>query len=117
MQQTPNLQTLHKIRVNPLQKKNTSILDHLKNFEFSAGLLPDFAVGEANCVLYLSLQYFRLYPEYIFTRFRDLRDASWKLRVLLVLVDVQNPNANLLEISKLCLSNKMTLVRHSLVGS
>ncbi|KAJ3336170.1 ssDNA endonuclease and repair protein rad10, partial [Kappamyces sp. JEL0680] len=87
----------HAIQVNPNQKgschrvtKGNPLLEFLKGkvpWEYQADLKPDYVVGQSNCVLFLSLKYHRLHPEYIGTRLRDIHGA-FVGRFLLVLVDV-----------------------------
>jgi DNA excision repair protein ERCC-1 len=81
---------VHKIQINPKQKGNP-LIEHFKGnvaWEFNPNLVPDYLVGESSCCLFLSLKYHRLHPEYIRVRMRDLQGTIYKLKVLLLMVDV-----------------------------
>lgn len=75
------------ILVNSCQRGNP-ILQHIKSvaWEF-ADIVPDYQVGLSSGVLFLSLRYFRLHPEYIHMRIQKLAHM-YTLRILLVLCDV-----------------------------
>lgn len=66
-------------------------------------------MGRTCCALYLSLRWHALHPNYIYTRVNLLGD-NYDLRVLLVLVDHVEPRASLIELSKLCIRSKLTLM-------
>lgn len=97
------------LKVNINQKGNP-ILSMIKQQPWEYGTLSaDYQVGQSNCILFLSLKYHRLHPEYIFTRFRDIKDA-FLVRILLVLVDVDSNQQSLRELSKLALDHGITVV-------
>jgi DNA excision repair protein ERCC-1 len=50
-------------------------------------ILPDYEVGQTSCVVFLSLKYHRLKPEYIFERIKSIK-YQYILRVILCIVDV-----------------------------
>lgn len=77
--------------------------------ESRAGLPADFVCGPTTCVLYLSLQYHKLHPSYIYKRISDL-GKQFRLRILLVLVDVADHRGALHELSRLALLQQMTLL-------
>lgn len=56
-----------------------------------------------------SLKYHRLYPEYIYTRIRNLQ-GRYNLRILLTMVDIPNHEDSLRELSKTSLVNNVTLI-------
>lgn len=80
------------ILVNPKQRGNP-ILKSITNipWEFDEAIIPDYIVGTTNCVLYLSLRYHQLNPDYIHTRLK-LLGKRFELRVLLVQVDTKVGN-------------------------
>jgi DNA excision repair protein ERCC-1 len=53
-----------------------------------ADIVPDYMVGATACVLYLSLRYHLLHPDYIFFRIRELQPAMYRLRIVLCHVDM-----------------------------
>lgn len=77
------------ILVNPKQRGNP-ILKSITNipWEFDESIIPDYVVGTTNCVLYLSLRYHQLNPDYIHNRLK-LLGKRFELRVLLVQVDTK----------------------------
>lgn len=52
-----------------------------------AEIAPDYQVGATTCVLYLSLRYHRLHPEYIHGRIEKIQ-GLYGLRILLLYCDV-----------------------------
>ena len=72
-------------------------------------IIPDYILGVTTCALFLSLKYHRLHPEYIYTRIKQLQ-GKYNLRVVLVMVDIDNHEDSLKELSKTSLINNVTLV-------
>lgn len=103
------LTNLNAIIVRPTQKGN-KVLSYIKNTVWEYGdVVADYVVGRSNAVLYLSLQYHAMYPEYIYARIRDLGRA-YTLRVLLLLVDVPEGQHSINELSKIAVVNELTLM-------
>jgi DNA excision repair protein ERCC-1 len=69
----------------------------------------DYVLGATTCALFLSLKYHRLHPEYIYNRIRDLR-GQYNLRVLLTMVDIENHEESLRELSKTSIINNVTIM-------
>lgn len=69
----------------------------------------DYVVGATTCALFLSLKYHRLHPEYIYNRIRDLK-GQYTLRILLTMVDIENHEDPLKELSKTSLVNNVTVM-------
>ncbi|KAF7315588.1 DNA excision repair protein ERCC-1 [Mycena indigotica] len=87
------------IIVNPLQRTNP-VLDAIRNVNKEFGdVVCDFQVGKTTGVLFLSLKYHRLHPEYIHTRIEKLR-SSYTLRILLVVSDVTEHREAIKELTK-----------------
>ncbi|KXN71965.1 excision repair cross-complementing rodent repair deficiency complementation group 1, partial [Conidiobolus coronatus NRRL 28638] len=72
-------------------------------------IVPDYVVGKTTCVLYLSLKYHKLYPDYIFQRVQKLR-SNYQLRIILCRVDIPDPDRYLLELTKLTMNANLTLL-------
>ncbi|KAF8968659.1 Excision repair cross-complementation group 1, partial [Haplosporangium bisporale] len=69
-------------------QRGNPLLQFIRNVPYEYGdIVPDYAVGFTSCILFLSIRYHRLHPEYIFSRIADL-GKSYVLRVILILVDV-----------------------------
>ncbi|KAI8895641.1 restriction endonuclease type II-like protein [Globomyces pollinis-pini] len=96
------------IIVNTNQKGNP-LLEHIKNirYEFKE-IKPDYQVGTSTGILFLSLKYHKLHPEYIYTRFRTVKPQISHL-ILLVLIDTQNVQQTIRELTNSCIRNKITL--------
>ena len=108
-QALPARSTPSAILVSSRQKGNP-ILNSVRAlpWEFS-DILADYVLGATTCALFLSLKYHRLHPEYIYSRIRALA-GKYNLRVLLTMVDIQNHEESLKELSKTSLINNLTLV-------
>ena len=66
-------------------------------------------MGATTCVLFLSLRYHRLHPEYIYHRIQTL-GKRYTLRILLVLVDIENHSDALRELTKTSVVNNYTVI-------
>jgi DNA excision repair protein ERCC-1 len=81
---------------------------HAHAWEYS-DIPADFVLGATTCALFLSLKYHRLHPEYIYNRIRGLQ-GKYNLRLLLVMVDIENHEESLKELSKTSLINNVTII-------
>ncbi|GIY80892.1 hypothetical protein CDAR_70492 [Caerostris darwini] len=95
--------------VNPRQRGNP-LLKHIRNvpWEFSE-IEPDYLMSKSTCALFLSLRYHNLFPNYIHDRLKAL-GKSYNLRVLLVQVDVAEPNPPLKDLSVISILADCTLM-------
>lgn len=97
------------ILVSPRQKGNP-VLSCIKSTTWEYSDIPaDYGLGLTTCALFLSLKYHRLYPEYIYTRIRNLQ-GRYSLRILLTMVDIANHEDPLRELAKTSLVNNVTLI-------
>ena len=97
------------IIVSTRQKGNPS-LNYIRSLPWEYGDIPaDYVIGATTCALFLSLKYHRLHPEYIYTRIKVL-GHKYNLRLLLTMVDIQNHEESLKELSKTSLINNLTLI-------
>jgi DNA excision repair protein ERCC-1 len=97
------------ILVSPRQKGNP-ILNNVRAVAWEYSDIPaDYVVGATTCALFLSLKYHRLHPEYIYNRIRDLK-GQYNLRILLTMVDIENHEEPLKELSKTSLVNNVTVM-------
>ncbi|TFL03526.1 restriction endonuclease type II-like protein [Pterulicium gracile] len=97
------------IVINPTQRGNP-ILDLIRNVGKEYGDIPaDYQVGRTTGVLFLSLKYHRLHPEYILARIEKLGNA-YNLRVLLLQCDVTEHKDPIRELTKVCLINNLTIL-------
>ncbi|KAF7187427.1 Mating-type switching protein swi10 [Pseudocercospora fuligena] len=97
------------IIVSPRQKGNP-VLDKIKSMPWEYGDIPaDYVLGVTTCALFLSLKYHRLHPEYIYTRIKNLQH-KYALRIVLCMVDIQNHEESLKELSKTSVINNVTII-------
>ncbi|KAJ5144069.1 DNA repair protein rad10 [Penicillium bovifimosum] len=92
------------------RQKGNPILSHIKLLPWEYADIPaDYVVGATTCAMFLSLKYHRLHPEYIYSRVKQLA-GKYNLRLVLVMVDIQNHEDSLRELSKTSIINNLTLV-------
>lgn len=68
---------------NPILKSITNV-----PWEFDDSIIPDYVVGKTAGILFLSLRYHSLNPDYIHNRLKEL-GKRFELRILLVQVDTK----------------------------
>ena len=108
-QALPSRSAPSSILVSTRQKGNPS-LNYIKSLPWEYSDIPaDYVLGATTCALFLSLKYHRLHPEYIYSRIRAL-GHKYNLRVLLTMVDIQNHEESLKELSKTSMINNLTLI-------
>ncbi len=98
-----------KLLVNYCQKGNP-VLKHLKlvRWQFQK-ILPDYIFGPTSCALFLSLRYHLLHENYLNRRVSEIK-GTFKLRVLLLLIDMEDSNIPVAEITQYALNNDLTLI-------
>lgn len=98
------------VQVHPNQKGNPILkaITHIP-WEFNSSIVPDYVVGRTACVLFLSIRYHNLKPDYIHERLKQL-GKSYELRVLLVHVDIKESHNALKHLTRLCLLADLTLM-------
>ncbi|KAK6337430.1 ssDNA endonuclease and repair protein rad10 [Orbilia blumenaviensis] len=97
------------IIVNTRQKGNP-LLPYIKNTPWEYGdISPDYLPNSRTAMLFLSLKYHRLHPEYIYIRIKALGQA-YTLRVLLVLVDTDQHSDPLKELTKTGIVHNLTVM-------
>ena len=108
-QALPQRQGPSAILVSTRQKGNP-ILGYVKSLPWEYSDIPcDYVLGTTTCALFLSLKYHRLHPEYIYSRLRQL-GKLYNLRILLTMVDIDNHEEALKELSKTSMINNLTLI-------
>lgn len=99
----------HVLYVSTKQRGN-GILKHIRNVPMAfSNMVPDYIMNTSRCALFLSCKYHNLYPNYIHRRIAEIK-TDFVLRVLLVLVDVEDNASTLLFLNKLAVINNMTLI-------
>jgi DNA excision repair protein ERCC-1 len=99
----------HVLYVSTKQRGN-GVLKFLRNVPFAySKMIPDYIMSGQRCALFLSMKYHALYPEYIHRRVAELK-TDFTLRILLVLVDVED-NANiLLFLNRFAVLHNLTMI-------
>jgi len=102
--------SVHAVLVNKRQRANP-VLKHISNipWKIAPDLVPDFEFGSGACGLFISLRYFLLHPEYLFGRVQELKRTS-HLRVILCLVDLEDNETPILEVTKIAMFHSCTLI-------
>ncbi|GAB6026229.1 Excision repair cross-complementation group 1 [Chamberlinius hualienensis] len=99
----------NRIIVNPRQRGNP-VLKGICNVAWEFGeIIPDYVMGRTTCALFLSVRYHSLNPKYIEERVKQL-GHNYELRVLLVHVDVPDPQHALNQLMKLCMLTNLTMI-------
>ncbi|XP_065715546.2 DNA excision repair protein ERCC-1 [Patagioenas fasciata] len=97
------------IVVSPRQRGNP-VLRFIRNVPWEFGDIgPDYVLGQSSCALFLSLRYHHLHPQYVHERLRQL-GRSYALQLLLLQVDVGDPQQALKELGKVCILTDCTLL-------
>jgi len=78
--------------------------------EFAEGLVPDYLAGPEIVVLFISLRFHRLHPEYLKRRIEATKKARRRSRVLLCRVDVEHPEEQLESVTLQAFEAKLSLV-------
>ncbi|XP_017150033.1 DNA excision repair protein ERCC-1 [Drosophila miranda] len=100
----------HSVLVHSKQRGNP-ILKSIQNvpLEFRDDIVPDYVVGRTSCILFLSLKYHNLNPDYICQRLKAL-GKMYELRVLLVQVDTPEPHNALKSLTRISLLADLTMM-------
>jgi DNA excision repair protein ERCC-1 len=99
----------HLLYVSTKQRGN-HVLDYIKNVPFAySPMVPDYILSSTRCALFLSCKYHARFPQYINRRISELK-TDFSLRILLVLVDVEDAASTLLSLNTLAVTNNMTLL-------
>jgi DNA excision repair protein ERCC-1 len=99
----------HVLYVSNKQRGNP-ILSYIRNVPWSySTMVPDYIFNSTACALYISLKYHILYRTYIHTRVSELK-TDFTVRILLVLVDVDDNEKVLLELNTFAVKHNLTLI-------
>lgn len=114
------VQTLSAIKVAPSQKGNPLLSSpqmKLMSWSYSSEILSDYYISATAQILFLSLKYHRLRPEYVWRRIEKLKgsatgrsSADSTLRVLLVVVDIDAPQEALRHLLGVCVKHDLSMV-------
>jgi DNA excision repair protein ERCC-1 len=98
------------LTISKRQEKNPLIpLLSVAEIEWSETTVADYSIGRDVAVLFLTLKYHRLHPEYLTNRIRDFR-GGFPVRLLLFLVNDENPDQVISRLTALSIANSMNLI-------
>ncbi|KAK9333837.1 restriction endonuclease type II-like protein [Lipomyces starkeyi] len=101
--------SLGSIVVSPRQKGNP-VLNYIRNVPWEYGdIVPDYLVDPTIAVLFLSLKYHRLHPEYIYNRITKMA-KNFRVRILLTVVDIENHEESIKELTKTGVVNNLVVI-------
>lgn len=92
------------------RQKGNPVISRIRGVPYEYGeTTADFVTGATSCVLFLSLEYHKIHLEYIYTRMKKV-GRDFDLRILLVLVDIENHDEYLRNLTRVCMHNDFTMV-------
>ncbi|VDP02293.1 unnamed protein product [Soboliphyme baturini] len=95
--------------VNSRQKGNP-VLRYVRNVAWEYGETPaDYVMGKSCCGLFLSLKFHKLHPSYIHERMKEV-GRKYAVQMLLVQVDLKEPQHILRELNSVCFLASWTLI-------
>ncbi|KAE9549551.1 hypothetical protein FO519_007231 [Halicephalobus sp. NKZ332] len=90
------------ILINKQRQQGNPMLKFIRNVPYEMTVIkPDFVCGSSCCVLYLALKYHKQHQNYIETRFQD--GSGYETKILLILVNIDEPTALLKDMNLYCL--------------
>lgn len=99
----------HVLYVSTKQKGN-GVLNYIRNVPITYTTMePDYILSTTRCALFLSMKYHNLFPNYIHKRIAGLK-TDFTLRLLLVLVDIDDCSNILVVLNKLAVVHNFTLL-------
>ncbi|KAL6775946.1 RAD10 [Auxenochlorella protothecoides x Auxenochlorella symbiontica] len=112
----PQLNEAQLLALNPnavlvsKRQEGNPVLRHMRNVRWQFGdIVPDYLAGPNTAILFLSLRFHLLKPEYIYGRMKALQRA-YRLRVLLCHVDTEDAVGPLGEVTKAAIGLECTLI-------
>ncbi|KAM0683091.1 Excision repair cross-complementation group 1 [Mitosporidium daphniae] len=94
-----------------VNQKGNPILKYLVNIPYTfSDISSDYTIGDKSCILYLSLKFHALYPDYIHSRFKENGGLNFTSRYLLCCVDVDDPKFSIVELTEFCVVQDWTII-------
>lgn len=123
IRQNQQVQSHSAIQVANSQKGNPLLSQSLmktQSWQYNGLILSDYYINPLIQILFLSLKYHKLHPEYIWTRLKRLNKGSTvvgdvskndrALRILLVVVDIDSHQESLRKLADICIKHDLSLV-------
>uniref|UniRef100_A0AC34PYT3 ERCC1-like central domain-containing protein n=1 Tax=Panagrolaimus sp. JU765 TaxID=591449 RepID=A0AC34PYT3_9BILA len=97
------------IKINKFRQEGNPLIKFIRNiaYEYTA-IKPDYECGGSCGILFLALKYHKQHQNYIGTRFADCN--GYEMKILLVLVNVDEPTALLRDLNMHCLKTGWILI-------
>ncbi|KAK6460909.1 restriction endonuclease type II-like protein [Scheffersomyces coipomensis] len=116
-----NIAKTAKVLVHPSQKGNPLLSESLLKsigYEFNKDVLCDYFINSTFQILFLSLKYHKLKPEYLWSRLKKMNRGSSSvntrndraLRMVLIVVDIEAPQEQIRNLSDFCIKHDLTMV-------
>lgn len=116
-----DVQTYSSVQVSQSQKGNPLLSNSLMKsipWSYNGSILSDYYVNPTLQILFLSLKYHKLHPEYIWQRLKKLNKGSTivtttndrVLRLLLVVVDIDSHQEILRKLLNFCVKHDLSLI-------
>ncbi|KAK6198739.1 restriction endonuclease type II-like protein [Scheffersomyces amazonensis] len=116
-----NVTKTAKVLVGPSQKGNPLFTDSLLKtvgYEFDKEILCDYFINPTFQILFLSIKYHKLKPEYLWSRVKRLNRGSSSantrndraLRILLVVVDIESPQDQIRNLTDFAIKHDLSMV-------
>ncbi|KAI9203119.1 restriction endonuclease type II-like protein [Polychytrium aggregatum] len=90
--------------------KGNRVLEYVQNARWEFGnIVADYQVGRTSCVLFISLRYHRLHPEYLYGRIK-LIGSNYISRIVLCLVDIEDHQQAIRELTSTTIMNNFAMI-------
>lgn len=100
-----------KLEISEFQRGNSELIQHLSGYTYVKTLKDvDFVVNSNIAILFLSINYFKVYKDKFMLRISKARKSPGINRVILVLVDVLDYHKYILDLNTVCLNNDFTML-------
>lgn len=100
----------HFIVVNQVTQKDNPLNGFIKQVLWNYGnIVPDYLLGRYTCALFLRISQHLLTPHHIYDRVKAI-GKQFRLRLVICLIDVEDFELALKEITKLCVYSEFTLI-------
>ena len=93
------------------RQNGNPVLRHIRNVPWQFGdTSADYLLSDSTCCLFISLRYHLLHPDYLTRRLRELGYETYPLRVVLLLVDSDDAERPVLNITRTAILHDCTTI-------
>ena len=93
------------------RQNGNPVLRHIRNVPWQFGdTSADYLLSDSTCCLFISLRYHLLHPDYLTRRLRELGYETYPLRVVLLLVDSDDAERPVLDITRTAILHDCTTI-------